>query len=92
LYYALLAGKRAIEDDATLDPAAVSAVMAAALARSHEFGLDYAEVVDPVQLTRPLRVSGEVRLLMAARLGRTRLIDNIAATPPTDPIAPDLET
>ena len=33
LYYALLAGKRAIEDDATLDPAAVSAVMAAALAR-----------------------------------------------------------
>jgi pantoate--beta-alanine ligase len=92
LYYALLAGKRAIEDDATRDPAEVSAVMTAALARSPEFGLDYAEVVDPVQLTRPSRVEGEVRLLVAARLGRTRLIDNIAATPPTDPVAPDVET
>jgi pantoate--beta-alanine ligase len=87
LYYALLAGKRAIEDDATADPAAVSAVMAAALERAPEFGLDYAEVVDPAQLTRPPRVSGEVRLLMAARLGRTRLIDNLAAIPPEPTVA-----
>ncbi len=82
LYYALLAGKRAIEDDETTDPSTVSAVMAAALARAPQFGLDYAEVVDPVELTRPSRVSAEVRLLMAARLGRTRLIDNVAAAPP----------
>jgi pantoate--beta-alanine ligase len=105
LYYALLAGKRAIEDDASVDPVAVSATMAAALARTPAFDLDYAEVVDPDQLRRPPRLSGEVRLLMAARLGRTRLIDNIAAIPPgptdadradapggpADPAAPDPE-
>jgi pantoate--beta-alanine ligase len=82
LYYALLAGKRAIEDDATVDPGAISAVMAAALGRAPGFELDYAEVADPDRLTRPPRVSGEVRLLMAARLGRTRLLDNVAAFPP----------
>jgi pantoate--beta-alanine ligase len=106
LYYALLAGKRAIEDDATVDPAAVSAVMATALGRAPSFELDYAEVVDPDRLTQPPRVSGEVRLLMAARLGRTRLLDNLAAIPPSstdadlavtpdvsaDPSAPHLET
>jgi pantoate--beta-alanine ligase len=93
LYYALLAGKRAIEDDATADPTAVSAVMAAALARAPQFDLDYAEVVDPVELTRPARVFGEVRLLMAARLGRTRLIDNVAAVPPSpNPGVPHLES
>ena len=87
LYSALLAGKRAIEDDGTLDPPAVSVVMAETLARAPHFALEYAEVVDPVTLTRPSRVDAEARLLMAARLGRTRLIDNVAATPPspTDP-------
>jgi pantoate--beta-alanine ligase len=38
--------------------------------------LDYAEVADPTTL-RPLdRVTGEARLLIAAWVGRTRLIDN----------------
>ena len=55
LYYALLAGKRAIEDDRAVNPAAVSAIMAAALARAPGFHLDYAEVVDPAQLTQPPR-------------------------------------
>jgi pantoate--beta-alanine ligase len=82
LYSALLAGKRAIEDDGVLDPSAVSVVMADTLARAPHFALEYAEVVDPVTLTRPSRVEGEARLLIAARLGRTRLIDNVAATPP----------
>ena len=80
LYYALLAGKRAIEEDAERDPARVARAMAGSLAREPRFALDYAEVADPEDLTCPKVVRGEVRLLMAARLGRARLIDNVPAT------------
>jgi pantoate--beta-alanine ligase len=80
LYYALLAGKRAIEDDGVDDPGQVTKAMTSALARQPRFELDYAEVAHPVDLTRPKRIEGEVRLLMAARLGRARLIDNLSAT------------
>lgn len=82
LYYALLAGKRAVEDDGIADPALVAKSMAAALGREPRFTLDYAEVADPEDLTRPEHIEGEVRLLMAARIGRARLIDNVAAAPP----------
>lgn len=84
LYYALLAGKRAIEDDGVRQPEPVIEAMATALARQPLFTLDYAEVADPATLARPARIEGETRLLMAARIGRARLIDNVSATPPTD--------
>ena len=38
--------------------------------------LDYAAVRDPVGLQRPQRADGKSRLLLAAFLGKTRLIDN----------------
>jgi pantoate--beta-alanine ligase len=82
LYYALLAGKRAVEDDAITDPVSISRVMVESAARSPLIEVDYAEVADPETFERPARVDGEVRLLVAARLGRARLIDNLAATPP----------
>ena len=82
LYYALLAGKRAIEDDGFDDTAKVESIMAEALGRHTEFTLDYAEVADPEDLARPERITREVRLLIAARLGRARLIDNVSANPP----------
>jgi pantoate--beta-alanine ligase len=82
LYYALLAGKRAIEDDGERDPDRVTVAMTRSLAREPRFVLDYAEVADPDELTRPDVIRGEVRLLIAARLGRARLIDNVAALPP----------
>ncbi|MDE3204176.1 MAG: pantoate--beta-alanine ligase [Acidobacteriota bacterium] len=82
LYYALLAGKRAIEDDGIDDPAGVEHVMAESLGRHEPFHLDYARVASPSDLTRPARIGSEVRLFMAARLGRTHLIDNVAANPP----------
>jgi pantoate--beta-alanine ligase len=82
LYYALLAGKRAIEEDAERDPDRVVEAMESSLARQPRFVLDYAEVADPDDLTRPEDIRGEVRLLIAARLGRARLIDNLAAIAP----------
>lgn len=82
LYYSLLAGKRAIEDDGVRDPDRVEAVMAEALAGQPLFRLDYARVADPDDLSRPEKIGSEVRLCAAARIGRARLIDNVAATPP----------
>jgi pantoate--beta-alanine ligase len=82
MYYALLAGKRAVEDDGITDPDGVVEAMAKSLAKQPTFSLDYAEVADPDDLSRPRDIRGEVRLLMAARIGRTRLIDNLPATPP----------
>jgi pantoate--beta-alanine ligase len=85
LYYALLAGKRAVEDDHVAEPAVVRDAIATSLATEPRFRLDYAEVADPSTMQVPARISGEVRLLIAARLGRARLIDNIAASPPDRP-------
>jgi pantoate--beta-alanine ligase len=82
IYYALLAGKRAVEDDGISDPDRVAEAMAVSLAQQPSFSLDYAEVADPDDLSRPNRIEGEVRLLMAARIGRARLIDNLPAAPP----------
>jgi pantoate--beta-alanine ligase len=82
LYYALLAGKRAIEEEGVTDPAQVEKAMEAVLAAQPDFELDYATVAYPGDLSRPELIDGEVRLLAAARLGRARLIDNVAAEPP----------
>jgi pantoate--beta-alanine ligase len=84
LYYSLLAGKRAIEDDGIDDPDKIETLMTDALGSPPErFRVDYARVADPDTLARPLRVRSDVRLLAAARLGRARLIDNVSAHPPT---------
>jgi pantoate--beta-alanine ligase len=83
LYYALLAGKRAVEDDGVDGPDQVIKAISQSLARHPEFELDYAEVADLETLARPDSITTEVRLCAAARLGRARLIDNVAANPPT---------
>jgi pantothenate synthetase len=38
---------------------------------------DYAVAVDAATLAAPVRLSGEVRLLVAATVGPVRLIDNV---------------
>jgi pantothenate synthetase len=43
------------------------------------FQVEYAEVVDALSLAVPPVVSTEVRLLIAGRIGKVRLIDNVAA-------------
>jgi pantoate--beta-alanine ligase len=82
LYYALLAGKRAVEDDGVDDPVLVEKAMTESISQHPLFQLDYAAVADPDTLATPGRITSEVRLLIAARIGRARLIDNVTATPP----------
>jgi pantoate--beta-alanine ligase len=81
LHEALEAGRRLIEEDGETDPAAVRAAMASVVAAEPRFTLDYAEVVNAADLTIPPVLAGELRLLIAARLGRARLIDNVGANP-----------
>jgi pantoate--beta-alanine ligase len=81
--------KRAAGDITT--GSSVSDVETAAVASLLEAGfdaVDYFEARGPDDLERlgPGPVTGPVRLLTAARLGRTRLIDNLAVTPTRPPI------
>jgi pantoate--beta-alanine ligase len=78
--HAALQVGRADIDAGERDPAKVRALMADLIAAEPLAQLDYAEVVDArtLQVVDPLQ--GELRLLIAARFGRARLIDNIAAS------------
>ena len=80
IYRALQVGARAVTDGET-DPVAISAAMVSLLAAEISFELDYAVAVDPMSLLTPLALAAgdPLRLLIAARLGRARLIDNIGA-------------
>ena len=72
---ALDAGEAAVAAGAS-DPADVDASMAAVMGAEPLAELDYAAAVDPDTLTQPERLGPRVRLLIAARVGATRLIDN----------------
>jgi pantoate--beta-alanine ligase len=75
---AIIAGER--------DPAAVRALMAAIVEAEPLAELDYAEVVEPESLRPPesLVAGAEVRLLVAARLGTPRLLDNLGVRVPDE--------
>ena len=79
LYRALTEGAGAIEAGER-DPAVVSAVMSEVIAAVPAFKPEYAVAVHAADLSVPERLQDEVRLLIAARLGRARLIDNIGVT------------
>lgn len=72
----LQAGRDAVLDGSR-DPDEVEAVMAAVLAAEPKASPDYAAVVHAATLERPEVLAGELRLLVATRLGRARLIDNV---------------
>jgi len=61
------------------DPAAVEAAMAAVVQGTSSAQLDYAAAVQADTLTADGPLHGEVRLLLAVRFGRARLIDNDGA-------------
>ena len=65
--------------------------VAASLARGRTaleaggFAIDYLELRDAADFTAVNRLTAPSRLLVAARLGRTRLIDNVAVVPEAAP-------
>ncbi|HEX9530155.1 MAG TPA: pantoate--beta-alanine ligase [Acidimicrobiales bacterium] len=82
LYRALLAGRRRVQEAGERAPAAVEDAMRAVVAAEPLAALDYAAAVGASDLSRPERLSGEVRLLIAARVGPARLIDNLGTLSP----------
>ena len=58
----------------------VAAAMADVVAREPLAALDYAAAVDAASLEQPEILDGEIRLLIAAQVGRPRLLDNAGAT------------
>ena len=91
LHRALDAG-RALVERGERNPARVGAAMTAVLVAEPLVAPDYAVVVDPDTLLPPAEVRGAVRLLVAARVGAVRLIDNEGArsTPVGVGAVPDL--
>lgn len=79
VHRALRAGLAALEAGER-DPAAVRAAMRALLDAEPLAEPDYAEVVDAATFAVPERLDGVLRLLVAARFGGARLIDNVGAT------------
>ena len=75
--------RRALESGAALveageaDPVAVEAHMAAVIATAPLAEIDYTAAVSASTLTAPGPLSGDVRLLVAVRFGKARLIDNL---------------
>jgi len=78
LWRALRAGRACVERGER-DPEKVRAAMTAVLGAEPLVTPDYVAVVDPRSLRCPAEVRGEVRLLVAARVGAVRLIDNDGA-------------
>ncbi|WP_419925012.1 pantoate--beta-alanine ligase [Candidatus Poriferisocius sp.] len=76
LWRSLQAGRDAVAEGSR-DPDEVEALMAAVLAAEPKASPDYAAAVDAATLARPDELAGEVRLLVAARVGQARLIDNL---------------
>lgn len=78
---ALLSGAASIEAGER-DPAAVEARMRDVIATEPLVEVDYAAVVDAATLADVAPLAGTVRLLVAARVGRPRLLDNLGVTVP----------
>ena len=73
---ALEAGAALVQSGVT-SPAAVEAEMAAVIATAPRAQIDYAAALPASTLIADGPLRGEVRLLVAARFGKARLIDNI---------------
>lgn len=80
LYRSLRAAVRAIEAGER-DPEVVRSLVAGMLSDTAHVGdPDYVEVVDATSLEPLGHISGDVRILVAARVGKPRLLDNIGVS------------
>lgn len=80
LYRALLGAKKMIENGEK-DLRVVKDASQWILAAEEKIRLEYFEIVDPVDLQPVTEIRGEVRIAAAVWIGKTRLIDNVGATP-----------
>ena len=80
LFRTLEAARKMIEEGER-DPAAVKAAADRMLAAEPLVRPEYFEIVDPVELQPLSRIQGDVRIAGAIWVGKTRLIDNVAAAP-----------
>ena len=87
LYRALRAAARSLAEGASV--AVVEADGRAALLAAGFAAVDYFEARDPDDLTRmgPMPLEGPARILATARLGRTRLLDNVDVPLPSAQLA-----
>jgi pantoate--beta-alanine ligase len=76
IFSALADGERLIRDGIQ-DPGVLRKTIRERLQREKGIVVEYIEIADPETLTPLARVTGKTVLLVAVRLGRTRLIDNI---------------
>ena len=81
LHRALRAGAARVEAGER-DPAVVRQAMAALVDAEALAELDYAAVVDAATLEVPDPLEGTLRLLIAARFGKARLLDNLGVVHP----------
>jgi pantoate--beta-alanine ligase len=76
IFRALSEGEELIKNGVR-EPEAIKQKMRAVLGQVKGVEIDYVEVADPDRLAPLKRVEGRIVLLIAARLGSTRLIDNL---------------
>jgi pantoate--beta-alanine ligase len=77
--YRSLSGAAAAVADGECRPEALTEMMLEVIATEPEVSAEYAVAVDPGSLSEPSVIDGDVRLLVAAKVGPVRLIDNLGA-------------
>ena len=82
LYEGLCAARRAIEAGETAPAAAVARVQQV-IDEAGPARVDYISVVDPTSMQPVERIDRRVLIALAARIGSTRLIDNLQVDPPS---------
>ncbi len=81
LYRALSEAKSAIEAGEMTDSEDVIELIRSKILSAGDFRIDYIAVADPDSLEPVEKIQGQVLVLIAARIGSTRLIDNILVSP-----------